>query len=395
LALQDKTGTRLVLVTTDLIGFPRSMSVEIAERVEKVTGLPRANLILSASHTHCGPVITDNLMDIYDMPAEQVPLLQKYRADLTEKLVRVIQDALAELKPATLWQGKATARFAVNRRQATEKGIVLGSNPSGPVDHDVPVLEVRDEANKTMALVFGYACHNTTLQFFQWCGDYAGFAQQYVEERHPGVKAMFWSGCGGDANPLPRGTVELCMKYGKELADAVDAARESGMKPIHGRFTAVYTTIPLPFARIPDREAWAADSLSKNFSVRSRAKRYLALLERGEKIPDNYPHFPIQVWKLGNDIVWVALGGEVVVDYSLRLKRELGNGKSIWVTAYANDVMAYIPSERVLKEGGYEGDTSMIGYGLPSKWAEGIEDRIISTVRKLIASLDNPPMKQD
>lgn len=395
LAVEDRTGSRLVLVTTDLIGFPRSMSIEVAERVEKATGLPRSHFMLTASHTHCGPVLTDNLTDAYDLPPEQVPLLQKYRAELTDKLVRLVQDALADLKPASLWQGKATARFAVNRRQNSEKGFVLGSNPAGPVDHDVPVLELRDEAGKTKALIFGYACHNTTLQFFQWCGDYAGFAQQYLEERHPGVTAMFWSGCGGDANPLPRSTVELCMKHGEELADAVDAARDAGMKPVQGPFAAAYTTIPLPYARIPDRETWAADTLSKNFSVRSRARRYLAILESGGTIPESYPHYPIQVWKLGDDILWIALGGEVVVDYALRLKRELGSGKTVWVTAYANDVMAYIPSERVLKEGGYEGDTSMIAYGLPSKWAEGIEERIVSTVHKLVGDVGKASGKRD
>lgn len=388
LALEDGTGTRLVLVTTDLIGFPRSLSADVADRVEKATGLPRAHLMLTASHTHCGPVLTDNLMDAYDLPPEQMPLLKHYRGDLADKLVKLIQDALANLKPAMLRYGRGTARFAVNRRLITEQGVIGGPNPTGPVDHDVPVLEVRDAEGKLKAVVFGYACHNTTLQFFQWCGDYAGFAQQYLEERHPGVTAMFWSGCGGDANPLPRGTVELCMKYGKELADAVEAARSAEMNPVKGRLAAAYATIALPFARIPDREAWAADTLSRNYSVRSRAKRYLALLESGQKIPDSYPHYPIQIWRLGDTVLWVALGGEVVVDYALRLKRELPQSKAVWITAYANDVMAYIPSERVLKEGGYEGDTSMIGYGLPSKWAEGIEDRIVSTVHKLIGSLD-------
>ena len=92
----------------------------------------------------------------------------------------------------------------------------------------------------------------------------------------------------------------------------------------------------------------------------------------------------MQVWRLGDQVLWVALGGEAVVDYSHRLKRELAGGPAVWVTAYANDVMAYIPSERVLEEGGYEGDTSMVYYGLPAKWAPGLEDKIVGTVKRLV-----------
>ena len=76
------------------------------------------------------------------------------------------------------------------------------------------------------------------------------------------------------------------------------------------------------------------------------------------------------------------LGGEVVVDYSLRLKTELGEGNT-WIAGYSNDVMAYIPSERVLKEGGYEGAGAMVYYGLPSPWSEEVEEAIIRTVDRL------------
>ena len=95
----------------------------------------------------------------------------------------------------------------------------------------------------------------------------------------------------------------------------------------------------------------------------------------------------MQVWRLGSGPALVLLGGEVVVDYSLRLKKELGPGPT-WVFAYANDVMAYIPSERVLKEGGYEGDTSMVVYGLPAKCAPGLEGKIVARVHDLVREVD-------
>jgi hypothetical protein len=85
------------------------------------------------------------------------------------------------------------------------------------------------------------------------------------------------------------------------------------------------------------------------------------------------------VWRLGSGPTLVALGGEVVVDYSLRLKKELGPDRT-WVAGYANDVMAYIPSYRILKEGGYEGGGAMLYYGLPTVWGPRVEELIVKAV---------------
>jgi hypothetical protein len=373
LALEDPSGGKLVLLTSDLIGLPRELSEAVAGEVQRRSGLPRERLLLTCSHTHCGPVLRGSLADMYPLTPEQWRQVNAYTDRLRERMVETIRAALDDLKPARLAAGKGTARFAANRR-----------TPKGPVDHDVPVLRVETPDGKLRAVVFGYACHNTTLQFYRWCGDYAGFAQAYFEQQHPGATALFWSGCGGDANPQPRGTVELCEQHGRELAEAVNAVLARPMTPLAGRFTARYATVALPFASLPSKQKWTADLQDKNPSVRRRAARFLKTLEAGGRLGDRYPAYPIQVWRLGDNVLWIALGGEVVIDYALRLKRELAGTRPVWVTAYANDVMAYIPSERVLREGGYEGDTSMIYYGMPTKWAPGVEEVIAHKTEALV-----------
>ena len=140
--------------------------------------------------------------------------------------------------------------------------------------------------------------------------------------------------------------------------------------------------IDLPFGTMPTREQIEADAQSSNFSLANRAKKLLDTLETRGALPTSYPHYPVVVWRL-DDLTWIFLGGEVVVDYSLRLKRNLGSSHT-WVSAYCNDVMAYIPSLRVLKEGGYEGATSMIPYGHPTVWGESIEEDIIASVIRLV-----------
>jgi hypothetical protein len=394
LALQDPRGNKLVLLTSDLIGLPRSLSDAVAAEVQRKTGLPPERLMLTASHTHCGPVIQDNLVDMYDMPPALAKKVPAYTRRLQRWMVATIIAALKDLRPARLAVGQGTAGFAVNRRQPTANGIINGTNPRGPVDHAVPVLRVETPKGKLRAVVFGYACHNTTMQFYQWCGDYAGFAQAELEKKYPGARALFWIGCGGDANPLPRSKLKPCRKYGKQLARAVEKVLAGKMTPVEGPFGARYARVALPFDKLPTKEKLAAESLSKQTALRKRAQRYLKILAKGGKIDDHYRHYPVQVWRLGDRLFWVALGGEVVVDYSIRLKKGLGGKRPLWVTAYANDVMAYIPSKRVLKEGGYEADSSMIYYGMPTKWGPAIEGIIVGKVHELEKALGRPAEKR-
>jgi hypothetical protein len=386
LALEDAAGGRLVLLTSDLIGLPRELSECVAAEVARKTGLSRERLMLTCSHTHCGPVLRDALLNMYDMPAAEAKKIPGYTERLRGWMVEAIVAAIADLKPARLSFGKGRAGFAVNRREPTAKGIINGFNPKGPVDHDVPVLRVETSDGKLKAVVFGYACHNTTMQFFKWCGDYAGFAQLEIEKKHPGALALFWIGCGGDANPLPRSKLELCEKYGKELAAEVEKVLSGDMRALHGHLAARYEVVSLPLDTLPTREKLAADALSKTFAVRKRAAMLLRKLETDGRLDDHYRHYPVQVWRLAGGPLWAALGGEVVIDYNLRIKKELhdlGELAPVWITGYANDVMAYIPSARVLKEGGYEADSSMIYYGMPTRWAPAIEDRIVGKVSEL------------
>jgi hypothetical protein len=311
-----------------------------------------------------------------------------YTRDLEDKIVAAAAEALAAVKPARLEWSVGSAGFAVNRRNNKEEEVPrlrAEGKLQGPTDHSLPVLLVRarqaDGPGPPIAILFGYACHATTLSFYQWSGDWPGFAQIELEKQFPGATAMFVAGCGADQNPLPRRTVQLARQYGDEAAAGVDAAMKAGLKDIAPKLQTRYSEIDLPFAAIPTRDQLATDAQSKDRYVARRAKLLLARLDRDGQLRGDYP-YPVALWRLGSDLRLVLLGGEAVVDYSLRLKRELG-GETTWVAAYCNDVMAYIPSRRVLAEGGYEGGGAMVYYGLPSPWASEVEDRIVAEVHRL------------
>ena len=386
LALEDPQGRRLVIVTTDLIGFSHSIAEKVAEGVRKRTGLKRDRLMLTSSHTHTGPVIRDSLIDMYNLSAEQASAVSRYTARLEQDVVRVVEEALRNLAPAKISYGGGRAEFAVNRRLPSPTGYKIAVNPDGPVDRSVPVLRLDDSNGKLRAVLMGYACHNTTLtgEFYQFSGDYAGFAQSELEQQYPGAMALFVTGCGADANPNPRSTLELAQQHGKSLAAAVSQMLSQPLAPVAGSLTTRWELIPLPLV-VPARDEFQKRLEEKDVYRQRHARRMLRILDEQGKIPDRYS-YPIQVCRLGSDLTMVALAGEVVVDYALRLKQDL-KLKSLWTIAYANDVFAYIPSVRVLREGGYEAYQSGIYYGMPGPFAEPVEELIVGKVKAMAAKV--------
>ncbi len=381
IVLEDATGTKSAIITTDLIGMTKAISDATAKIVNEKFGIPRERLMVTASHTHCGPALAGNLEVMFDLDAEHSARVSAYTGALPGKMATAVEKAIAELAPVSLEWAQTEAGFAVNRRQYTLKGVSLGVNPIGPVDRSVPMIVARSAGGTVKAVLFGYACHNTTLDFQQLSGDYAGFAQAHIEANSSGTIALFVSGCGGDANPDPRRTLELARQHGDELGAAVvQAMRTSGRAlatPIRAQFQEVALALSAP----PTREQLEAQAADADIYIQRRAKRLLAEWDAKGALAESKP-YPVQVWQFGDGLRVVGLGGEVVVDYALRLKHEFGADKT-FVIGYANDVMGYIPSLRVLREGGYEPETSNIYYGLYGPWAPTIEETIISAVHEL------------
>jgi hypothetical protein len=311
--------------------------------------------------------------------------VDRYTRWLVDRMVEVIGESIHKLGPVELSFDQGLAGIAVNRRRARPGGRSL----PGPVDQDVPVMAVRTTAGQMRAIVFGYSCHTTALSGYQINGDYAGYAQAELEKLYPGATALFVQGCGGDANPLPRimnsdspEAVELATMYGKILARAVDLVIRGKMTNIDGALRTAYAVIQVQFQKPPSREALQA-RLAKASGAKRRQIQYLVTkLERDGKLPEQHP-YPIQVWRFGSGFSFIALTGESVVDYCLRFKKQYGNDNT-WVAGYNNELLSYIPSLRVLREGGYEGVEDMDEYGLPAPYSFAVEELIAQKVDELM-----------
>lgn len=374
LAIGSDREKPALLITVDNCGVPGTVRAELVARLQRKRRVSPDRVALCSTHTHSGPWLNGFAPNIFGgpIPPDQQARVDRYTRELTDALETVALRALDDRRPAQLTRGLTQAGFAANRRTR-----------GGPVDHDLPVLLVAEPDGKLRAVFTSYACHCTTLggDFNEICGDWAGYAREYLEQLHPGAMVLVALGCGGDANPAPRSNLELAKQHGREIADAVECLLTNSLTPVEGKLACRTKQIELAFDTLPTRAEWEARARDASYPG-SHARLNLARLDRGEKLPVQLAYL-VQTWTFGRDLAMVFLPGEVVVDYSLRVKREFDPSR-LWVNAYANDVPCYIPSERVLKEGGYEGGGAMIYYDRPARFASGIENRIVGAVHKLL-----------
>jgi hypothetical protein len=379
--LEDHQGHRGVVVTSDLLGFSAAVAEPICERIQKKTGLKREQILLNSSHTHAGPQLSLKAPSKDKPGAGEAFRTVEYTRWLQDKVVNVVVQAAEHLQPARLAWGSGVVHFVMNRREFTPDGIILGVNPRGLADRGVPVLRIDGPNGKPRAVLFGAATHGTTLgpDNYQLCGDYAGFAQAYVEERYPAMQVMFMLGCAGDSNPYPRGTMELTRKHGTALGEEVCRVMDAKLRPVSGPLQIAFARADLPLEAAPGREELQKLAANKRSFKRWGAAEMLAMLDRGEKLPAHYA-CPVTVWQLGRDLTLVGLAGEVVVDYVTLLEKALGPNQ-LWVAGYCNDVFGYLPSARVAAEGGYE--TRGLYVGGAGFFDARAEEVLVQKVREL------------
>ena len=385
--LRDSSGHVTVMVSSDMLGFTKALGTAVRQAIRTRHQLTDADILLNSSHTHSGPVLSGALVDIYPLNDEQRQQIDAYTTWLEGRIIDLVDRAFEDLEEARVYAGMGVTRFQVNRRNNPANELYRNTDLNGPNDYAVPVIKITGKQGDVKALLFSYACHPTTLDGYEWSGDFPGYAQIELEDTYKGTTALFFQGACGDQNPLPRHSIPLARQYGKELAAAVETVlEENQMKELKPVLKTAYQEIDLPFSPVPSKadlqEVIRKDGDKTYFS--RWAHRLIGQLDQGQSLPTSYP-YPVQVWKIGDQLLF-SLSGELLIDYAINLKNQ--HGWDAFVLGYNNDVMGYIPPVRVLEEGGYEGQTSQQVYGLPSKWDSSIESRILKACDQLVSEVN-------
>lgn len=385
LAFGDTPENTTIILTVDTLGIPDDLAERVWQKIHRQIGIKRENLALCATHTHSGPMIVGCANTLFGtaIPDDQWSRIVSCTAFLEERLVAAAINAFHSQRPARLSWGTGSAGFAENRR-----------TPRGPTDHRLPILAVHSPDGILQAVLISYACHCVTLSDNLISGDWAGYAAEHLQRMYPSCQPLIAIGCGADSNP--RGGVlgdraDVADSLGLELAQAVHTTLQKGLQPLPATCTAGLRRITLPLAPLPDRGEWEKRATADN-AIGYHARVQLQRLDAGKTLTSEIP-VPIQTLRFNEQFAMVFLPGEVVADYSLRLSRELPN-TNLWIAAYSNACPGYVPSERVLQEGGYEGGGAMVYYDIPGPWAPGLEDAIITATGKLLTGPSFSPNTQ-
>lgn len=377
-AFEDHSGTIAAIVSIDVLYIPRNLRETVAKRCATEFGIPPDGLMVTATHTHCGPEFREFKLEMYaDNVDLYVDRAEAYRKRLVDEIVSTVGDAISKVAPATLSYSHARCGFAMNRRLPVQDGIAHVSNPDGPVDHRVPVL-VAERSGEPAMILFGYSCHPTTASVNRYSGDWIGFARREIESEYPEATAVFLLGCAGDQNPYPRGELDLAEHYGRSMATSVRAAIESRRKPVEGPLQTLFEEQTVEFEPPPNREELEAMTSADERYRRVRARSLLETLEERGKIPTEYA-YPIQGFGFGDDLTLLGLGGEVLVEYGIQLEETLPG--PVWVAGYANDEFTYVPTAQSIYEGGYEGGDVIQRTQFPGVLLPDVEERILRRVK--------------
>lgn len=406
LSIRDASGSGapLVLVSLDLIGADGAFSDSIFRQLEDELGLGRANVRLCFSHTHSGPVVGRHLFPLAPEDAEHLRKASAYAAFLRRRIVEGVEQAVRD-EGVVLAQARYAVvpnAMAVNRREVKEAGF--DGTRRGETEGRLSVLwfEAVGNASRVVAGVYALAAHASVITAgYRYSGDYPGVASGKVEGRDGlGGVWLFAAGAGGDQNVYPRGDAVDAGRHGSALADQiVDAvgtgrgrALEADVGRGSGSIAATHEFVALPFRTVLSRRTLRAMSRRRSEEPTSKrmAARWLSVPDAREDAdgstgtPALFPNFPIAVWRIGRLRI-AFLGGEPTVGYSAAIRSQ---SNIDWVVGYTDDVMGYVGTAGVLRDGSKEGsDRVAIYYGLPSAWDETVEALIMSTCARLASAL--------
>jgi neutral ceramidase len=388
------SGVEGAIVVCDLIGIATDLSQAVRKRASEKTGIPATNIVISATHSHTAP---DYMKELYlNLGGQrQEPLRAAYIEKLLNGLVEVIVKAQAAAKPAVLEAGVAEQKVPVsfNRRFVMRDGSVRTwmnfENPevvrsAGPIDPQIGLLSIKDEAGKTLGIVSNFALHLDTVGGVKWSADYPSFVEKALRKAAgPEVTSIFGTGCCGDINHVnPRQPERNKADFiGNSLGDSI----QRQIPKLH-RLKRTDLVVKSRTVQLQLQDA-TKDEVAASIKILQAAQRkekveFLEHVTAYKKLMlDHFRHrepyakttehitwglsrslagigetIPVEVtvMTLGSDVAIVCLPGEVFVDLGLAIKQG-SPFQTTLVLELSNCVETiYIPTRAAYAGGSYE-----------------------------------------
>lgn len=362
----EQDGTRVGLVTADVIWFDAMWSDEV-RRTWMAADTQMADVWFAASHTHGGPQTAKGMHPLLGKPSDQ------FLDRLRQTVLRLADQAAADLEDVRLFSAKGWCSFGINRRRREDGRVVMKPEESGPRDDCVTVVGFRRLDGTWKSFWFHYTCHPTVAGGYHFTADYPGAARRWIETAIPGVKAMFLQGCCGDIRPrlvdehgaFYRGGPAEVERLGRLLGrEVVRLLTEMETEVPHLAIDSHKVELPLqtvaPRPLLPDIEA---------------SRLYPAWRELARKKTGWRPELRLGRLQISERVVLYGFSAEMAVEYGLWLRRRFPRHRIIPV-GYVNGCLGYLCPARYVDEGGYEVEESYLYFGLPAPFSREVEERI-------------------
>lgn len=379
---RDEKGKMLVLIGVDLLEVSKEISEEFYSEAKNRFGLHREEIVLNSIHTHCAPILKGH----FAKPEWKVD--EEYVSRFKEKLLRAVENAISDLSPAKFRFGMTKIRFGINRRMKTAAGIEMRPNPEGFVINDVPVLSV-NRPGKPDGIFYSMSCHPTSRGGMLVSADFPGFTA-----KHFGGPPAFLQGAAGSTKPevlKPDGTgfiaasPEWLENAGKMIAGQLKSFLDSDvMREFVPDFGAslVKVNLKLDEKRIPSEELFEKAAkenpgypcyrhIADHFQKELREHSYAVecLLEVG-------------FVRLAEGIGFLTVSGEITAEAAANMIDTVRKtGETVFLLGYCGYLAAYLPTDAMLQEGGYEALDSQYYYGMLLPFAPGIDRALASAAR--------------
>lgn len=380
----EQDGARAALVALDLIGTVRANIEEARRLAEQASGIPGANIMISATHSHTGPVLGSRNPRT-DLFGGKNPLAVDYSQRLPQLIAESVKEANAKLVPARISTAVGVQEgLAFCRRFHMRDGTVgwnpgkLNPNilrPTAPTDDEVPVVYFDTPKGQPLATYVNFAMHLDTVGGLKFSADYPFMlAQCLARARSPEMLTVFTTGCAGDINHVnvnwrnPQKGPEEAARIGTLLAANVLRSYEHVELLTNTTVRVSHELVKLPAASVTTEQLDKARDVVKRMSA--AGQRRPAFLEQVDAFKalevegrQSQPYeVEVQVVTVGNELAFVSLPGEIFVELGLAIKRGSPFKRTI-IAELANGAIGYVPTKRAWLEGNYEVISSRVAEG--------------------------------
>lgn len=395
--LEDPSSRRLLVIALDLCSLDQAVIGQWKQEIRRRWGLADHEILVNLSHTHSGPLTTRRLYATESSDAS-------YNAMLSERLMEAVNEAAHLEDGCTLHSGQTAIHLGICRRYPDGEGVKWAPYPGGYVERTLTVLTVADRHAQPLCVLFSLAAHPSILTDYLISAEYPGMACQMIASALGGrTMAMFLQGAAGDVKAninadidhgkWQQGTYDHVKRSGRLVADAVLQVIGAQMHEVAPAVASALTMANLPVGLPADPDEYKSfyarfPRFHSAAPVDQWADYWLSRFRESGCLPLQFA-CPVQAIRIGSDLNFLAFGGELTSGLALRLRALLPATVRPVFLGYSNGVFGYLPSEQMVREGGYESVHSIVySRQLPAPFAPGLEHALAAAAVACLHHID-------